>query len=386
MDALQNTLDLLADLVAFPTVSSESNLAIIHLLADRLESAGARVEVMVDDSGKKANLYATLGPDEPGGVLLSGHSDVVPVAGQDWSSDPFRMEAREGRLYGRGTCDMKGFIAAAVTMAPRLAPHCTARPLHFAFTHDEEVGCLGAKALAEILATKQTLPTIAVIGEPTGMQLVEGHKGCCEYTTRFEGRAGHGSDPAAGVNAVEYAVRYVARLMEIKEALKGRAPPESRFDPPWTTVNTGGLQGGSVHNVIPSQAEVLWEMRPVIEADAQFVRGEMRRYAEEVLLPLMREVAPEAAITTEVVGEVGGLEPMDDGAAAALVRALTGANGGGLVPFNTEAGIFQNLGMDVVICGPGHIEQAHKPDEYLEISQLSQCLAMLDRLAPRLTS
>ncbi|MCO6381566.1 acetylornithine deacetylase [Oceanicola sp. 502str15] len=384
MSELDHTLELLGDLVACPTVSSESNLACIDMLAERLEKAGARVEVFKDETGEKANLYASLGPDVKGGILLSGHSDVVPVEGQDWSSDPFAMTEANGRLHGRGTCDMKGFIAACVAMAPQLAAQASSRPLHFAFTHDEEVGCLGAKSLADQLKNRENLPSVAIIGEPTSMRVVEGHKGCCEYTTRFSGRSGHGSDPAAGVNAVEYASRYIARLMELRETLKARTPPASPFEPPWTTINTGALIGGHAHNVIPAQAEVQWEMRPVAEGDASFVRGELQRYINEMLLPEMQAIAPEAAIWTETVGETPGLMPMSEGEAAALACALTGSNGGALVPFNTEAGIFQQLGIDVIVCGPGSIEQAHKPDEYLEISQLQQCLAMLERLGPRL--
>ncbi|WP_244867529.1 acetylornithine deacetylase [Vannielia litorea] len=384
MTMLDETITLLGELVACPTVSSDSNLACIAALAERLEDAGARVEVMSDESGDKANLYATIGLDVEGGILLSGHSDVVPTEGQDWTADPFTLTPRDGRLYGRGTCDMKGFIAACVAMAPQLAAQVKSRPLHFAFTYDEEVGCLGAKSLAEQLKTREVLPSVAIIGEPTSMRVVEGHKGCCEYTTRFRGRSGHGSDPGAGVNAVEYAARYIARLMELREALKARTPPESRFEPPWTTINTGALVGGFAHNVIPAEAEVQWEMRPVADVDASFVRGELESYINEILLPEMQAVAPEAAITTETIGDTPGLLPMTEGEAAALACALTGSNGGALVPFNTEAGVFQQLGIDVVICGPGSVEQAHKPDEFLEVSQLSQCLAMLERLGTRL--
>ncbi|MCB2140469.1 MAG: M20/M25/M40 family metallo-hydrolase, partial [Rhodobacteraceae bacterium] len=230
----------------------------IEFLADRLGAAGARVEVHRDPAGTKANLFATIGPERAGGILLSGHSDVVPVADQDWTSDPFEMVERDGRLYGRGTCDMKGFIAAAVAMAPAFAERATGRPVHFAFTHDEEVGCLGAQALAQILRARDTRPSVAIIGEPTLMRVIEGHKGCYEYTTHFTGLEGHGSAPDRGVNAVEYAVRYVARLLELRERLKARAPADSPFDPPWTTINTGALVGGVAHNVIPGKARIDW--------------------------------------------------------------------------------------------------------------------------------
>ena len=384
MRALEDSKALLRDLVAFPTISEDSNRALIDHLAGRLEAAGARVEVLADASGGKANLFATLGPEGDGGIVLSGHSDVVPVAGQDWTVEPFALTERDGRLYGRGTCDMKGFIAAAVAMAPVFAGRRLSRPLHFAFTHDEEVGCLGARALAAALTAKGLRPSVAIIGEPTSMRIIEGHKGCYEYSTHFTGLAGHASAPDQGVNAVEYAVRYVARLLEVGETLKTRAPAASPFDPRWTTVSTGVLTGGNARNVIAAEARVDWEMRPVQPGDADFVKEALRRYCDETLLPAMRRVAPEAGIVTEVVGEVEGLVPASDNEARRIVAELTGANGAGTVPFGTEAGIFQSLGMSVVVCGPGSIEQAHKPDEYIAVDQLRDCLTMLERLADRL--
>ena len=384
MRGLDETKALLRDLVAFPTISDLSNRALVDFLADRLALAGARVDVLPDPSGEKANLFATLGPEGDGGIVLSGHTDVVPVAGQDWTVDPFALTERDGRLYGRGTCDMKGFIAACVAMAPVFAQRRLVRPLHFAFTHDEEVGCFGARALAAALVAKGLRPAVAIIGEPTSMRIIEGHKGCYEYSTHFTGLAGHASAPDHGVNAVEYAVRYVARLLDLGEALKARAPAESRFDPPWTTVSTGVLTGGNARNVIAADARVDWEMRPVQPGDADFVKEALRRYCDETLLPAMRAVAPEAGIVTEVVGEVDGLVPASDSEARRIVAELTGANDAGTVPFSTEAGIFQSLGMSVVVCGPGSIDEAHKPDEYVALDQLAQCLAMLERLADRI--
>lgn len=384
MTMLDDTTALLAELVAFPTVSSDSNLAMIAHLAGRLESSGARVDIHLDPDGHKANLFATIGPDADGGIVLSGHTDVVPTTDQDWASDPFQLLEKDGRLFGRGACDMKGFIAAAVIMAPRFAERVRDRPLHFAFTHDEEVGCIGARALAATLLEKGLRPSVAVIGEPTSMRIVEGHKGCYEYTTHFTGLEGHGSAPDRGVNAVEYAVRYVARLLELKEALKARGPAQSRFEPPWTTINTGALAGGHAHNVIPGKARVDWEMRPMQAGDADFVKDDLARYCADTLLPAMRAVAPGADIVTETIGEVDGLLPADENEAKAIVMELTGATGAELVPFGTEAGIFQGLGMSAVICGPGSIEQAHKPDEFVSLAQLSDCLGMLERLAGKL--
>lgn len=384
MASLDDTKALLAELVAFPTISADTNVGIIARLAELLEAAGARTEVFLNAEGNKANLFATLGPEAPGGILLSGHTDVVPVADQIWSTDPFELAERNGRLYGRGTCDMKGFIAAAVAMAPEFAEAVHDRPIHFAFTHDEEIGCLGAQALVEVLRSRELRPSVAIIGEPTEMRIIEGHKGCYEYSTHFTGLEGHGSAPDHGVNAVEYAVRYVSRLMELKERLKDRAPRGSRFDPPWTTINTGAVVGGVAHNVIPGRARVDWEMRPVQAGDADFVKSDLATFCVDTLLPAMRAVSPEAAIELEVIGEVCGLEPAEENEARRIVGELTGANSTDVVPFGTEAGLFQALGMSVVVCGPGSIAQAHKPDEFLGLDQLRQCLDMLDRLARRL--
>lgn len=383
---LEQTTRILSDLIAFPTVSADSNLEMIAYLADRLENSGAQVDVMLNDSGTKANLFATLGPDCDGGIVLSGHSDVVPVTDQDWSSDPFEMTERNGRLFGRGTCDMKGFIAATIAMAPVYAERVRDRPLHFAFTYDEETGCIGAGDLARTLVERALKPSLAIIGEPTSMRIIEGHKGCCEYTTRFRGLEGHGSAPDRGVNAVEYAVRYVSRLLELRNELARMAPTDSRFEPPWTTLNIGAFNGGSVHNVIASKAQVDWEMRPVQDTDAVFVKQAIATYCDQVLLPAMRAGHPNATIETEIIGEIAGLIPTDENEALRIVSELTGANSANLVPFGTEAGIFQALGMDVVVCGPGSIDQAHKANEYLELDQLAFCLTMLEKLGGKLAA
>ncbi len=376
---------LLKDLVAYPTVSSDSNHEMIVRIASLLSELGARVDLMEDETGRKANLFATLGPaDSAGGIVLSGHTDVVPVTDQDWSSDPFTLREADGRLFGRGSCDMKGFIACTLAMAPRFAQADLKRPLHFAFTYDEEVGCLGGQALVAELKAREIRPDIAIIGEPTEMKIIDAHKGCCEYTAEFHGLEGHGSDPGAGVNAAEYAVRYVGKLLELREALKGRAPADSPFTPPFSTINLGRIHGGHVHNVIPGKAEVEWEMRPVQPGDADFVKAEMARYCDEVLLPAMRAVHPGAGIDTTVIGEVVGLDPMDKNAARQLLAELTGQNAALTVPFGTEAGLFQDMGMSAVVCGPGAIAQAHKPDEFVSIEQLNQCLAMLNRLTEQM--
>ncbi|MHA6326286.1 acetylornithine deacetylase [Roseivivax sp. CAU 1753] len=386
MIELWTTETILAGLIAHPTVSSEPNRALIDHIANLLEDAGARVDVYADAAGGKANLFATIGPERSGGVVLSGHSDVVPITDQNWTTDPFRMSAWNDALYGRGACDMKGFIAATIAMAPEFAARDLKRPVHFCFTHDEEVGCLGAQALVPELKKRAVQPSIAIIGEPTEMRIIEGHKGCCEYTTTFTGLEGHGSTPDLGVNAVSCAVRYVTRLLQLSDRLRTMAPETSRFDPRWTTINIGKLAGGHAHNVIPGHATVEWEMRPVQSGDAQFVKDQIGAYVERDLLPAMRSIHPDADIVTQVIGEVAGLEPMSDNAARDLVAALTGANEVELVPFSTEAGLFQEMGMSVVVCGPGSIAQAHKPDEFVSRDQMSQCLEMLRGLGAQMAA
>jgi acetylornithine deacetylase len=358
----------------------------IDWIADRLYGVGARVDIHEDETGTKANLFATIGPEVDGGIVLSGHTDVVPVEGQAWTDDPFHMQARDDRLYGRGACDMKGFIAATLALAPSFARATLAKPLHLAFTYDEETGCFGARALAEELRRSGLRPAVAVIGEPTEMRVIEGHKGCYEYSVEFTGLPGHASLPEIGVNAVEYAVRYVARLMELRPELRARAPEGSRFEPPWTTVQVGQMSGGVARNVIAEHCVVDWEMRPVQKSDSTFVKAAMSDYVDRVLRPEMRAVFPGADIVTRVIGEVDGLEPLPESEALRIVSELTGANGADVVSFGTEAGIYQDLGISTVVCGPGSIEQAHKADEYVSLDQLTQALAMIEGLGRRLSA
>jgi len=384
-ELLERTRQILADLIAFPTVSSASNTGLIGYADSLLKDLGARSFVSFDETGTKANLFATIGPEGDGGIVLSGHSDVVPVDGQNWTGDPFAMREADGLLYGRGACDMKGFIAACLAMAPVFAEAELARPVHFAFTYDEEVGCFGARALMGELEREGIRPAVCIIGEPTMMRIIEGHKGCFEYTTEFTGTGGHGSEPDKGVNAVEYAVRYVSRLMALGKELKTRAPRGNRFNPPWTTLQVGRMEGGAARNVIAGHCSVEWEMRPVADADADYVKQALKTYVDAELLPAMRAVAPQTGIVTHVIGEVDGLEPVERSEALEIVRELTGGTETDVVSFGTEAGLFQKAGISTVVCGPGSIAQAHKPDEFISLQQLEACLEMLRRLAVRLT-
>ena len=385
-DRLADAVAHLGELIAFPTVSRDGNLELIARCSDFLGHLGARTRVSVDPTGAKANLVASFGPERDGGILLSGHSDVVPADETEWTSDPFRLAERDGRLHGRGACDMKGFIACVLATAPRIAETPLAEPVHIALTYDEETGCLGARALVEEMAADGPRPRLAVVGEPTSMRIVEAHKGCCEYTTEFHGLEGHGSAPERGVNAAEAAIRYAARLLALAEELKARAPADSPFDPPHATLNIGRISGGVAHNVIAGQCALDWETRPVRWSDRAFVLDAIDAFAEGELLPAMRAVCAEADIRRVVIGEVEGLEPAAENEARRIVAALTGANGAETAAFGTEAGLFQSLGMDVVVCGPGDIAQAHKPDEWVAPEQLAACLGMLDGLAGRVAA
>ena len=384
MTDLIKTIEIMDKLIGFPTISSESNLDCIDWIGGYLKSFGARCEITSETKGK-ANIFATLGPDTDGGIILSGHTDVVPVEGQNWSSDPFKMKRKNNALFGRGTCDMKGFISAAMAMVPKYSKLDLKRPIHFAFTYDEEVGCLGARVLVNQLIASGLKPSACIVGEPTSMRIIEGHKGMCEYTTEFRGVEGHSSQPDRCVNALEYAHRFINKLMEVRLELPEMAPEGSRFDPPHSTSSICACHSGTTHNVIPSQAEVEWEMRVVQRSDREWLRGQMECYVDEVLRPEMKEKSIIADIFETVCIETDGLEPEPDSEAVKIVQELTGGNSTEVVAFGTEAGLFSRAGISSVLCGPGSIEQAHKPDEYVTEEQMFSCLNMLERLGSELT-
>ncbi len=377
---LERTKAILADLLSFPTISGSSNLEMIAYIRDHLEPLGADVRIYPDGTGEKANLFATIGPDQPGGIVLSGHSDVVPVKGQDWTVDPFALTERDGRLFGRGAVDMKGFLAAAVTTLSDFAAVDLRRPLHLAVTYDEEITCFGAAALVRQLANDGIRPGIAIIGEPTGMGIVEGHKGCFEYTTEFTGLEGHSSRPENGVSAIDYAVRFIARLHELRLELEAKAPNASRYTPPFTTVHIGRITGGTARNVIARQCEVDWEIRPIRVQDADDIKAAMTDFVSTTLKPAMTATHPDADIVTHICTEVASFEPESTSEARDLIGNLTGNKTASVVPFGTEAGFFQSAGMSSIVCGPGSIDQAHMADEFIEESQLQICLSTLSKL------
>ena len=384
LEQITKTKELLQKLISYPTISAESNLDLIHFIANYLEDLGAEVYINKNEDGKKANLFATLGGKSPNSILLSGHTDVVPVSEQKWNTDPFKLVQKDDKLYGRGACDMKGFIAVLLCKAQEYAKLDLKTPISFAFTYDEEVGCFGAQNLAKWLDINNMKPKITIIGEPTMMKVIEGHKGCCEYTTHFTGKAGHGSMPELGVNAVEFALLFGTKLMNLTNDLKSRKPSGSKFEPPWTTVNIGQIEGGIAHNVIPETCSLSWEFRPVQSSDYDYVKRTMETYVSNDLFPQMQKTYKEAEIYTEVLGEVTGLEPTEINEARDIVLELTGQDHANLVSFGTEAGIYNTLGSSVVVCGPGSIEQAHKPNEFVSLQQLNACLSFLDRLKEKM--
>ncbi|MCS5665079.1 MAG: acetylornithine deacetylase [Acidimicrobiales bacterium] len=388
---VDEALDLLDVLISYDTVALTPNLDLIDDVRDRLETLGASVVLTYDDSSTKANLFATIGPNVNGGVVLSGHSDVVPVDPADWTTPPFTADHRHGRVYGRGTADMKGFVACVLAMAPTYAELDLTVPIHVALTFDEEDGFHGAPILLADLVERGVRPSAAIIGEPTGLRTVGAHKGCYEYRTMVTGINGHSSAPAEAVSAVHHASRWISGLLGLADDLADRAPNPSPYDPPSTTFNVGTISGGQGRCVVADRCWFDWEMRPVQASDASFVKEHMAA-VEAALLDEMRAVHPEASIQTDVVCEIDGLEWRDASPALDLVRVLladeVAANGGTLpvdvVAYGTEAGLFQAAGIPAVLWGPGDISVAHRPDEFVEVADLDVCLALLARLGGHL--
>ncbi len=375
----KNSIKILTDLIAFKTISGEDNNSLINYCDDLLKKIGATSFKTYDETKKRVNLFASLKSKKSNKkpIIFSGHTDVVPVS-KNWSTDPFVATIKDKRIYGRGSCDMKGFIACTLAYAPIFAKTNLDRDINFSFTFDEETACQGAPILINELTKKGINSGICIVGEPTNMKIVDAHKGCYEYTTHFEGLAGHGSKPDKGVNAVEFAVRYINKLMELRETLKVNAPKNCIFDPPYTTLQIGGISGGIARNVIADKCRVDWELRPVVKKDGEFVNNQMDKFANTNLLPEMKKIFPESAIRKEVIGEIIGFDRIENSEACEFISNLTGDNSKEVVSFGTEAGLFQEIGISTVVCGPGSIEQAHKIDEFITLEQIKKCLTLLD--------
>ena len=376
----QNSVEILSDLISFKTISGQDNNSLINYCDDILKKNGATSFKVYDEGKKRVNLFATLKAKKSNGkvpIILSGHTDVVPVS-KGWSSDPFKATIKGDKLYGRGSCDMKGFIACALAYAPIFANSNLDRDINFSFTFDEETACIGAPLLIKELKNRGFNKGICIVGEPTNMKIIDAHKGAYEYTTYFEGLAGHSSQPHKGVSAVEYAARYVTKLIELREKLKDRTPKNSIFTPPHSTLSIGGIFGGIAHNVIADKCHVKWETRPVVKDDAIFLNKELDKYVNEKLLPEMKKIYPESNIKKEIIGEIIGFDREENSEACEFVSSITGDNSREVVSFGTEAGLFQEIGISTAVCGPGSIEQAHKIDEFIELTELKKCLQFLE--------
>lgn len=373
-------IEILERLVGFPTVSRESNLPLIDWVRNFLADLGIDSHLVHDATGAKANLFASVGPMEPDGLVLSGHSDVVPVDGQAWRSDPFTLTARGSRLYGRGSCDMKGFMAAALARVPSWKRSALRRPVHLMFSYDEELGCLGVPSM--IAAARELLPRPAavIVGEPTGMRLAVEHKGACALRTEVTGIEAHSSLTHRGVSAVMLAAELIAHLDGLARELASRAPAaRSRFEPPYTTLSVNRIAGGTAVNTLARNCEFSWETRPLPGQTSRSVLDRFSAHADARLAELL-EQGKNCSITTHVLADAPPLEAEENGVAAELVQAAADIVEDAIaISLGTEAGYFQQAGWSAAVCGPGSIEQAHRPDEFVELSQLGECERFLDR-------
>jgi acetylornithine deacetylase len=372
---------LLERLVGFDTTSRNSNLGLVAFVQDYLDHLGIASELVFDAAGAKANLLATIGPPDQSGIVLSGHTDVVPADGQGWSSEPFTCVERDGRLYGRGTADMKGFIATALALVPDFRALRLSAPIHLAFSYDEEVGCKGVPSLLDHLnARLPTPPFGCVVGEPTGMRVANGHKGKAGYVCTVTGLASHAALNHLGVNAIEVAAQMITELRRLNDQFRAEGPFAPGFEPPHCTVSTGVIAGGSALNIVPEQCRFEFEFRPLPgqDPDALFVR--IRGWAERTLLPAMRAVSPAAGIAWQEQMSYPALGVTNGAAIEEVCCRLTGTEQPIKLAFGTEAGHFATRGIPTVVCGPGEIRVAHRPDEYVELSQLESCARFLHQL------
>jgi len=377
--------ELLTTLIGFDTTSSKSNLALIGFVEDYLNIHGVASTRVLSPDGEKADLFATIGPQGEGGIGLSGHSDCVPVEGQRWTSDPFTLTERDGKLFGRGACDMKGFLACVLAAVPLFKSRKLKEPIHIIISYDEEVGCTGVRPLIERLGRDLPRPRAIIVGEPTSMKVIDAHKRIDAYRTRVTGREAHSAMPELGVNAISAAATLVCELDRLGAAIAKRQN-DPRFEPPFSTVTVGTIKGGTAPNIVPQHCEFHWQVRSLPSAAPAEVPRDLAAFAETSLLPRMKQASEEAAIDTEAQGSVPAFVASPQSDAVALALQLAGQDKTHAVSYTTEAGLFEQAGCPSVVCGPGDIAQAHAADEYVSIAQLDACMAFLERLADRLSS
>ena len=381
-----HTSDILETLIGFPTVSSDPNNDLIAYCADLLGDAGAQVTIIKDPDQPKANLYATIGPTDRGGVLLSGHTDVVPVTGQNWTVPPFQMTEKDGKFFGRGTTDMKGFVASALAAALRASQMDLKTPLHLALSYDEEIGCLGVRSLIDMLATAPFRPKFCIVGEPTQMMVATGHKGKTACRVTCTGREGHSALAPTALNAIHLACDMIAAIRDVQADICSTAPRDDDYDIPYSTLHVGGIDGGVALNIVPNFAGFVFEIRNLAGDDPQDILDRLNRAAKDLLAPLRADF-PEADIVIETTGSYPPLATGKDTGVVTFVKSLTGVNATIKVAFGTEGGLFSTqLNIPTVVCGPGSMAQGHKPDEFVSADQLRKCDAMLDALLARLVA
>ncbi len=376
-----SSVEMLRRLVAFDTTSRNSNLALIEYVQSYLESHGVASKLVPNEDGSKANLFATVGPNVKDGVVLSGHTDVVPVDGQPWTTDPWTLTLKDGKYYGRGTCDMKAFYAIALAMLPEFTRAPLKRPIHFALSYDEEIGCFGAHSLAAAMAAEVPRPRAIIIGEPTMMTVVHAHKGSQSYVTKFTGFEAHSSMTHLGVSAIHFAGEFIHYLNQVQEELEAAAPRNSEFMPAAATFNVGTIVGGTAGNILARECEVLWGYRELPTRPVEELGERAKKWLKDELLPKMKSKHPAAAIETELRASTPAFSPEGNDEAKTLAGSWSGSNTVGSVVYATEAGIFRKtLGVPTVVCGPGDIAQAHQPDEFLLASQIDACEAFMRRM------
>lgn len=385
MHALERAIELTGRLIAFDTESAKSNLPLIDFVADYLREQGVAFTRAPNAAGDKAAIFATIGPEAPGGVLLSGHTDVVPVAGQNWSSDPFVLRRTTDRLYGRGTVDMKGFGAVCLAMIPEFKQAGLTRPIHLLLSYDEETTCCGPLDVIARLGVDLPKPAAVIVGEPTSMEVADAHKSVTTFVTQVTGFEIHSANLHRGVSAVHVGCQLVCELERIGAALQAAGDPSGRFDPPWSSVHVGLIQGGTARNIVAKSCQFEWEVRGLPGTRGALVRDQLEAYADGLRRTLFADF-PQAGIETIIENEVPGLAPEPGSAAETLALRLARRNATIAVPYATEAGHFQQAGAPTVVCGPGRIDQAHQPDEYIEIEELAACVAFMRRLAAELSA
>ncbi len=382
MSEIAPTLDVLARLIAFDTTSRNSNLNLIEWVEDFLGERGIAARRVANADGSKANLYAVIGPDVAGGVVLSGHTDVVPVDGQPWSSDPWVLSERDGKLYGRGTSDMKSFIALALAHVDQMRAAALKRPVILAFSYDEEIGCLGAPSMIAELAALPQKPSAVIVGEPTSMKVVSAHKGVRSFLVEVTGREAHSSLPDSGVSAVMEALKLMSLVAEMAE--EGRGMSHAHFSPPGPTLTIGRVEGGTASNILARRCDFVWDLRTPDQAQGDAIEARFRDAANRLDAEIKAR-APEGGVKVTRRSLTPGLAITPNSEAEVLTRALTGDNETRAVAYAAEAGLFQKAGLPAVICGPGSSEQAHQPDEWIEVSQIEQGAAFMRRLIAHLS-